>query len=138
MRQTRNQLTRVLSLIPVVTYSLRIEGGEIVSVWNSDNITRVTGYPREETLSIGWWLEHIHPDDTHVPDDPPGDLGEEHIVREFRFRYADGSYGGSATRRACCGTSADSRSRSSGRGRTSPSTSARRKQCNGARGAFAL
>jgi PAS domain S-box-containing protein len=90
--QARDQLSRVLSSSPVVTYSLAIAGGRVVSIWNSDNITAVTGYPREQTLSLHWWLAHIHPEDRPSGDDLAATLRDEHLVREFRFHCADGTW----------------------------------------------
>ncbi len=95
VEQVQKQLARVLALSPVVIYALRIEGDGVVSVWNSDNITRLSGYARDETLSLAWWLDHIHPEDVAVFADLAAlaELPErEHFVHEFRFRYADGSY----------------------------------------------
>lgn len=92
VEQTRDQLFRVLSLSPVVTYTLRLDRGRVTEVWNSENVSRITGYPREETLNLVWWLEHMHPDDRPGPEELAATLHREHTVREFRFRCADGSY----------------------------------------------
>ena len=92
VQQAQEQLERVLSLSPVVIYSLRIEGDRVVSVWNSDNITRLTGYARDETLSLAWWIEHIHPEDLAAFGDLTAFPEQEHLVHEFRLRHADGAY----------------------------------------------
>src|SRR5262249_2191875 len=125
-QQAQEQLARVLTLSPIVLYSLQIDAGRVVSVWNSSNVSQVTGYPREQTLTIDWWLEHVHPED--VADlRLPSMLDHEHVLREFRFRYADGRWLGSAMKRGCCAMLRGAPPRSSALGPISPPTRRRNK-----------
>jgi PAS domain S-box-containing protein len=89
----RNQLSHLLANSPVVTYSLRIHGEELVPAWVSENLTRLMGWTTSEWLQPSWIQDRTHPDDlaeaAQFAADP---LAEGASRREYRLRHADGSY----------------------------------------------
>lgn len=91
--KTRNQLSHLLANSPVVTYSLRLDGEQLVPAWVSENLTRLTGWTTAQWHQPSWTQDHIHPDDlaeaAQFAADP---LAEGAAHREYRLRHADGSY----------------------------------------------
>lgn len=63
VRELSQRLAHYLSVSPVVTYALAVEGDRFVPTWISDNVTALLGFAPEEALAEGWWVEHLHPDD---------------------------------------------------------------------------
>lgn len=93
LQREHEHLSRVLSSSPVVLYSLRIESGQLLPMWISENFARVAGYSTDEPFSFTWWLERVHPDDlADLGDVTSVALAHDHAVHEYRFRHANGSY----------------------------------------------
>jgi len=90
--RVHHHLSHVLSASPVVLYSLRIEHGQPVPVWISENIVRLAGYSTKEPFSLTWWLARVHPDDVADLGDFSSATAPDHTVHEYRFRHANGSY----------------------------------------------
>lgn len=60
----------------------------------TDGIRRTLGYDLDE-MTLGWWLEHVHPDDaTRASAELDAALRSDAtlFVVEYRFRHANGSY----------------------------------------------
>jgi PAS domain S-box-containing protein len=93
LARQRAQLEHVLASSPTVLYSLRLEGSRASGLQVSDNVERVLGYP-PDTIGLGeWWETRVHPDDREralAGLQRLADLG--HVVQEYRFRHADGSW----------------------------------------------
>jgi PAS domain S-box-containing protein len=90
----QERLAHVVSSSPAVLYSLRVEGQQLVPMWVSANIERLTGYTQKENLGAEWWAEHVHPEDRErVIAQIPTLLSEGYVRREYRFRHKDGTYG---------------------------------------------
>ncbi|MDA0341712.1 MAG: PAS domain S-box protein, partial [Proteobacteria bacterium] len=83
-----------LSACPSMIYVVLIEGGAFVPVWVSPNIEHSFGYPRSDMLSNPrWWADHLHPEDHDRVLSGVGKLFEDgHLVHEYRFEHADGTY----------------------------------------------
>jgi PAS domain S-box-containing protein len=59
----------------------------------SDNIYAITGYTKEEFVSKGFWVDHIHPDDAPKIFESLAALYEHDYHRhEYRFLFKDGTY----------------------------------------------
>jgi PAS domain S-box-containing protein len=84
-------LARVCAVSPAVLYTMRIEGGQRVPTWVSDNVATILGYTAADVLQPGWWAAHLHPDDRDAalalgPGLAPGDR----VSQEYRFFCRDG------------------------------------------------
>jgi PAS domain S-box-containing protein len=93
LRTAQERLAHVVSSSPAVLYSLKVEGQELVPMWVSANIVRLTGYTQKENLGADWWAEQVHPEDRQrVIAQSPTLLSEGYVSREYRFRHKDGTY----------------------------------------------
>lgn len=86
------QLQKTLEYSPVVIYSLKVEGGDIVPQTVSENILGLVGYSAEECLAPDWWKEHVHPDDAARLSANTDGAGVDVISHGYRFRHRDGHY----------------------------------------------
>lgn len=89
----RAQLDRVVSLAPMVLYSVRADGSNRIT-FISDTIATVLGYSKETVLSESFeWAANLHPDDV-----PAVVAKHEQLARDgtatanYRFRNAQGEY----------------------------------------------
>ena len=66
------------------------------AVWRGERFYTGFGFaPGQVEVTIGWWVEHMHPDDrdrVRQVLNAAVDAGDEHCSCEYRFRRADGSY----------------------------------------------
>jgi PAS domain S-box-containing protein len=95
LRQAQTRLQYVVTTNPAVLFTLKVEGERITGVsWISENVRDLLGYSAGEALAPDWWLTHLHPDDRDgVLSRTPAELfGHGHVIHEYRFRHADGSY----------------------------------------------
>ncbi|MEA2572018.1 MAG: hypothetical protein QOI24_4019 [Acidobacteriota bacterium] len=93
LRETHAQLREFLDHSPAVLYALRIDGERIVPRLVSENITRLLGYEKEETLSMEWWTEQIHPEDRARAEAGMSEaLSRGTSQTEYRLRHKAGSY----------------------------------------------
>lgn len=91
-RTLSDRLQNYLSVSPVVTYALTVEGGRISSTWVSENISKLLGYSLEETLAENWWQSHLHPDDRDAAlANAPILFNEGRLSLEYRFFRKNGS-----------------------------------------------
>ena len=63
LRALAERHEQLLAASPTLTYRLRLEGGQRVPVWVSENIERMLGYRVEEVLPVEWWWTHLCADD---------------------------------------------------------------------------
>ena len=92
-RMTSRRLRHFLDLSPNVNYALRIERGQFVTEWVSDNILRLVGHTVDQALAPGWWVAHLHPDDRQAALQHEEDaLREGAAQSEYRFRHAGGAW----------------------------------------------
>ncbi|MGE3956652.1 MAG: PAS domain S-box protein [Vicinamibacterales bacterium] len=93
-KRAEEMVARFVSASPVVIYALQVEqGGERPVRWFSGNLRAMTGWTGPEARTPRWWVENVHPDDRSAL--AAGDVatsGQEHRIREFRFRRADGRF----------------------------------------------
>jgi PAS domain S-box-containing protein len=93
LREAHAQLREFLDHSPAVLYALKIDGERIVPRLVSENITRLLGYEKEETLSLEWWTEQIHPDDRARAEAGMSEALSRGTSRtEYRLRHKAGSY----------------------------------------------
>ncbi len=86
------RLQHYLSISPIITYALKIEGDGIQSTWVSENIQEILGYTVEEALKPGWWAMHLHPGDREEVLKNTTHLFEKgNLTHEYRFLRKDGS-----------------------------------------------
>jgi PAS domain S-box-containing protein len=92
-KQTEEQLREFLNHSPAVLYALKIDGGTITPRLVSQNITRFLGVPQSETMSMDWWRDHVHPDDSGRAEAGMAEaLRNDASESEYRLRHRDGSY----------------------------------------------
>ena len=93
LREAHAQLREFLDHSPAVLYALKIDGEKIVPRLVSENITRLLGYEKEETLSLEWWTEQIHPEDRARAEAGMSEALSRGTSRtEYRVRRKAGSY----------------------------------------------
>ncbi|MEA2327958.1 MAG: hypothetical protein QOE68_2917, partial [Thermoanaerobaculia bacterium] len=93
LREAHAQLREFLDHSPAVLYALKIEGERIVPRLVSENVTRLLGYKKEETLSMAWWTEQIHPEDRARAEAGMSEALSRGTSRtEYRVRHKAGSY----------------------------------------------
>lgn len=63
LKEMTQRLNRLLASSPVLIFTLRLQNGDAVTSWVSENITRLLGFSVEETLRRNWWHNHLYPDD---------------------------------------------------------------------------
>jgi PAS domain S-box-containing protein len=93
LRETHERLHEFLDRSPAILYALKIEGESITPRYVSENIVRLLGVSQEETLSMEWWLDSIHPDDragAYAGMSEAINEGDSHT--EYRLRHRDGTY----------------------------------------------
>ncbi len=89
-RELSEQLHHYLATSPTITYSFRIEGGQTIWQWVSENVERILGYSPAEALMPDWWLGRVHPDDRKaVIHGLPELIRKEVLSREYRFMTKD-------------------------------------------------
>ncbi|HXB55915.1 MAG TPA: response regulator [Vicinamibacteria bacterium] len=94
LRDAQQRLHHLVSSSPAVLYSLRVEAEKLIPTWASENIERLSGYTPEDVTTPDWWDERVHPADrAGVLAQLPILLSKGYVVREYRFRYKDGTYG---------------------------------------------
>ena len=93
LRKSRNQLQFLLFNTPAIIYSLRTKP-DPVTTFISPNVENILGHPPEKfTKDAGFWFAHLHPDDTaKAEEDFHTADATGRVLREYRFRHADGSY----------------------------------------------
>jgi PAS domain S-box-containing protein len=85
------RLKEFFAALPVVAYVLETRDGIPTPVWISENVERLLGYSRDETLDPDWWRTHLHDEDV-----TRAALEHARIVKEgggehrYRFVGADG------------------------------------------------
>ncbi len=92
-RRAEETVQRFVSGSPAVIYALRVDPEGLKLVWHGGNLERMTGWSAGEASHLGWWMDHLHPDDRErvraahaVP------YESDHQVIEFRVRRCDGGY----------------------------------------------
>lgn len=91
LRATGERLSRLVMASPSILYGLRFDVGSVVSVWVSENITRLTGFSVQEAQAPGWWQAQVDPRDSEVRADWQRRLFQTGVLRhEYRFRCKDG------------------------------------------------
>lgn len=90
---TRTQYQSLLDLSPSITYRARAYGDFGVN-YISENIKKQTGYEPADFLNdSGFWLNHIHPDDTSRVIEALDNIhGNDVCVLEYRFKHKNGLY----------------------------------------------
>lgn len=93
LQRTAQRLKHLLNASPVIVYSLRLVDGRLLPEDVSENIERILGYSAAESLTEGWWFNHLHPDDRDAAAAANERLLVEGLfVNEYRFARKDGRY----------------------------------------------
>ena len=94
LRRANDRLEYLLHSCPATIYTSRASG-DFGATFISDTIKGQTGFePRDFTANSQFWVDNIHPDDRERVFAELGTLFEHGShVHEYRFRYADGTYG---------------------------------------------
>ncbi|WP_300438722.1 PAS domain S-box protein [Zoogloea sp.] len=92
-QNTERQLRHMVEASPTILYALQLVDGEAIPVTVGDNLLRIVGYTREETLDPGWWRRGVHPDDVEAAVAAKrGVLRLGQVAVEYRFAHRDGHY----------------------------------------------
>ncbi|NDP47609.1 MAG: EAL domain-containing protein [Sulfuriferula multivorans] len=86
LREITERLEHVLTTSPVVLYSLQLDQDEPRLNWVSSNIQRLLGYSETQALQVGWWSEHLHPDDREAALAHVSALSDtDQVIHDYRF-----------------------------------------------------
>ena len=92
LRLTTERLQQVVSYSPAIIYSFKLADNFHVS-FISENVKAILGYEVQECLNDSFWLNRVHPEDLQPAlAKLPRLLEEGHVINEYRFRHADGTY----------------------------------------------
>lgn len=93
LAQSEERMKTLLTATPAVIYSLSAAGDYGVT-FIGGNVQNVLGHPPEAFVrDPRFWIEHVHPADLADAQAAVVRLAESgQIVREYRFRHADGTY----------------------------------------------
>lgn len=94
IEKLNEQYTYALKASSDAIWDLDLETNEI---YRSGSFTTISGYTKEQIApTIDWWYEKIHPEDRERIKNNTSkfkETGVENWQDEYRFRYADGTYG---------------------------------------------
>ena len=91
LEQASAQLQDLLRTSPSIVYQLRPHSGVLQPSALTDNLTRLTGYTRDEALAPGWWFDHVHPDDREAAGRVLASMQrQDALTHEYRFLLKDG------------------------------------------------
>ncbi len=93
LRSAHAQLAHMFAHSPAVVYRLKVEGERIIPLTASANLTRLLGFAVEETLSMEWWLDRLHPvDRERALASIPETMQQGTSRIEYRLRHKEGHY----------------------------------------------
>jgi PAS domain S-box-containing protein len=93
LERTAAQLAHVMDVNPVILFTLRRKGPEILTDWISGNASALTGYTPQEMFAPDWWSDNLHPEDKPaVIAEQKGFIDKGRLTQDFRFRKKNGDY----------------------------------------------
>jgi PAS domain S-box-containing protein len=93
LHTTHVQLRQLLEHSPVVIYSLKVEGQNLIPQIVSESMTALLGFTVQETLSYDWWFGQLHPKDRdRAVASLSETLGQGISLTEYRIRHKNGSF----------------------------------------------
>jgi PAS domain S-box-containing protein len=90
-REREAFLKHVTSAGPVVIFRMEVRDGSPAVTWVSDSVERLFGYSATETLTPGWWLANVHPDDRAEAVRRSAAV-DTSVPLEYRLRTKQGDY----------------------------------------------
>jgi PAS domain S-box-containing protein len=95
VQASERRLQFLITATPAVIYSLRADG-TFATNFLSPNVREVLGYPLEVAAAPDFWRQHAHPEDAPAANVAMAGIGQPGgpgaVVREYRFRHADGTW----------------------------------------------
>ena len=92
IRRSQQRVNMLVTSSTVMLYTCKAFD-DFDATFISDNIQRITGYTREDFLSKGFWVNHIHPDDApNVIKNLELLFQNNYHMHEYRFLFKDGIY----------------------------------------------
>ncbi|MFH1108430.1 MAG: ATP-binding protein [Planctomycetota bacterium] len=93
LRTANDRLEYLLASTAVAVYTAR-PSGDYGATSITGNVRQMTGYePRDFTESLGFWIDHVHPQDRQrILDDLTGLFEHGSHSYEYRFLNKDGTY----------------------------------------------
>ena len=90
----RERMNFIMETSPFVTYRLSVEKatGRVKMLELGTSASKVFGYENSEMAALGWWPEHVHPDDRNLHTIKSSDLKERLSPIQFRFRHGSGEF----------------------------------------------
>ncbi|MFI5227662.1 MAG: PAS domain S-box protein [Gemmatimonadales bacterium] len=93
LHDAQNRLRDILASSSTVQYMLRVDNGEAISEYVSDNIERLVGFTPAEATNQRWWTSNLHPEDAErAIADYALVTAERERTSDYRFRAKDGHY----------------------------------------------
>jgi PAS domain S-box-containing protein len=92
IRRAQQRIEMLVTSSTVMLYT-SLAYGDFDATFISDNIYEITGYTKEEFLTKGFWVSHIHPQDAPKVFENLAVLFKHNYHRhEYRFLFKDGTY----------------------------------------------
>jgi PAS domain S-box-containing protein len=92
VRRAQQRMEMLVTSSTVMLYTCSASG-DFDATFVSDNINAITGYSKEEFLSKGFWVNHIHPEDAPKVLEALAILFKlGYHKHEYRFMFKDGTY----------------------------------------------
>ncbi|WP_178862037.1 bifunctional diguanylate cyclase/phosphodiesterase [Thiomicrorhabdus cannonii] len=86
MHKLLSRMDRFINANPAVFYVLKKSASGFKTAYVSDNISKILGYPVQESMKPGWWASHIyHEDKTQALSVFSSVNQKNHLVHEYRF-----------------------------------------------------
>ena len=90
---TAEQLRQMIAHSPAVIYRLGINGDRVTPLFVSDNMERLMGHTKADSMRYEWFVENLHPEDRdRVLAQIRSGWPMDGYSIEFRFRARDRSY----------------------------------------------
>lgn len=90
----RERLNFIMETSPFVTYTLALEKGtgHVKVLELGTSAAKVFGYNASQMAQVGWFPEHVHPDDCYLHATNSLELKERLEPIQFRFRHSCGDF----------------------------------------------
>lgn len=93
LRRSNERTENIIEGAGMFTWEYDVKAGQVHHNAQFCRVAGIPGSPQDGTVSIGWILERLHPEDRHFFTGLTGKIGEKCIVNfEFRLRLSTGEY----------------------------------------------
>ncbi len=93
LKAAQQRFGHLLAKSPAIIYSARLEDGEFIISWGSENFSELLGHGVQNPCQWGWWAEHVHPEDREHASTIMAQISERsQTSQEYRILHKNGKY----------------------------------------------